>query len=118
MKKDFVPDPPSGPGTSTPLEVFPIALGKYDHHEDLDVEAEVTKIAAILADFGGYEVPWLAAMADRGADTVNARLRAWSRPRAGEFDPLLGRPRLESGTQGRSGTRPHSCLGDDGRNQP
>src|SRR5712664_3536856 len=62
------------------LEIFPIAIGQYDNHEPLDVETHVAQVVNLLADFGAYEVPWLAAGPDRGADAVNARLRAWARP--------------------------------------
>lgn len=69
-------------GNQSEVEVFPVAIGLYDHHEALDVAAEVRRVVELLEDVGGYEVPWLTNMADRGADAVNARLSVWSNPSA------------------------------------
>ena len=62
------------------LEIFPIAIGIYDHHPNLDVETAVQQIVLALSEFGSREVGWSASMADRGADAVDARLREWARP--------------------------------------
>lgn len=78
MRTAGKPDPPPSAG-GIPLQIVPVAIGDYDHHPALAVEPEVSKLATLLTDFGAEVVPWLAAMADRGADAVNARLRAWSR---------------------------------------
>ncbi|HMR48717.1 MAG TPA: hypothetical protein PKE40_05105 [Arachnia sp.] len=61
------------------IELFPIDIGKYDRHAQLDVEAEVEKITASLAEFGisHVERPWEIAMADRGHKAVSDRLSLW-----------------------------------------
>ena len=70
------------------LEIFPIAIGAYDHHEQLDVDVEVQRVVDLLSEFGASENPWPVAMPDRGADAVDARLHAWSRP-SRPMDSLL-----------------------------
>ncbi|MEV6279315.1 hypothetical protein [Nocardia sp. NPDC051832] len=60
------------------LEFFSIALGMYDHFEQIDVAAEVEAIADILSAFDGHHVDWDVEMAHRGHDAVNARLSSWS----------------------------------------
>lgn len=62
------------------LEIFPIGIGIYDHHEHLDVDQAVRDLVEILTEFKATERKWPASMADRGADAVDARLRAWARP--------------------------------------
>ena len=41
------------------VEIFPVGIGEYDHHPPLDVEAQIERLAAILADFGAVITrPW------------------------------------------------------------
>ena len=63
---------------SDELVVFPVPIGNYVHHPPLDVDAEVARVVELFAEFGGREVPWAVAMADRGGDPVAERLRCWS----------------------------------------
>ncbi|PNE16421.1 WD40 repeat domain-containing protein [Amycolatopsis sp. BJA-103] len=63
------------------IEIHPVALG---HYSDPglppldDVDAEVTTLAELLADFSGVVTDWLVPMEDRGSDAVEARLSDWS----------------------------------------
>ena len=64
-----------------PVEVFPVAIGRYTDPglPDLDaVDDEVTAITELLAEFGGNLVPWDTPMAERGSDAVDARLEIWT----------------------------------------
>jgi WD40 repeat protein/type II secretory pathway predicted ATPase ExeA len=70
--------------------VFPVAIGRYadSRFESLDTDSEVRKVAALLADFGGGEVPWHTELDQRGGDAVTERLRVWSSPPE-EHDTIL-----------------------------
>ncbi|MCC8251559.1 hypothetical protein [Saccharothrix luteola] len=60
------------------LELFPIAIGKYQHHEDLDVEAELGAVYGLLAGFGAASVDWDVPMGERDLTTVLDRLNSWA----------------------------------------
>ncbi|MFI5562503.1 hypothetical protein ACIA2T_24775 [Amycolatopsis japonica] len=60
-----------------PLDIFPVAIGEYQHHQNLPVDAEVSKVVQLLADYGGAEVPWEATLA-RDEKGVSDRLRRWA----------------------------------------
>lgn len=60
-------------------ELFPIAIGQYEHFEDIEVEREVAAIESVLSGFDCHTVDWDVAMPERGADAVDARLAAWSK---------------------------------------
>lgn len=61
-----------------------MAIGAYDHHDSLDVEPEVTRVADLLAEFGGeITTPWDIPMPQRGSDAVGARLGSWSHSAGG-----------------------------------
>ncbi|WP_410659519.1 hypothetical protein [Amycolatopsis sp. lyj-112] len=67
--------------TDQHIEIFPVALGQYSDPglPSLDsVEAEVTTLAGLLADFGGVVTDWPVPMGDRGSDAVESRLADWS----------------------------------------
>jgi hypothetical protein len=70
---------PDLPGQAA-FELFPVPLGAYDFHPSLEVGTQVDRLTALLAEVGGYAVPWPTPMGDRGADEVNARLLAWAKP--------------------------------------
>jgi WD40 repeat protein len=72
------------------LQVFPVTIGRYadPRFEPLETEAEVAKVADLLADFGGFEVPWDTELERRGGDAVTERLRRWSTP-PDEHDTVL-----------------------------
>lgn len=57
---------------------FPVAIGSYDHFENLDVEREVDSVANNFAPFGIRDIDWASPLSDRGADWVAERLREWS----------------------------------------
>ncbi|MGH3569666.1 MAG: hypothetical protein ACRDRH_27370 [Pseudonocardia sp.] len=62
------------------IEVFQMAIGVYDNHDELAVDSELARVADLLADFGGEITrPWDISMRERGDDAVGARLGAWSR---------------------------------------
>lgn len=65
------------PSPETGVEIFPVAIGHYDHHENLDVEAEAAEVAKLLAPFGGAAVPWDVPAERRDAVEVGRRLRRW-----------------------------------------
>jgi hypothetical protein len=68
------------------VEIFPIAIGKYADKdlESLEVDAEVARVAELLADFGGeIRRPWAVKMEDRGGDAIDARLAEWQADAAG-----------------------------------
>jgi WD40 repeat protein len=85
------PGPPD-PAAPAPrrLQVFPVAIGRYadPRFELLDTAAEVRKVTDLLADFGGFEVPWDTGLDQRGGDAVTERLRVWSTP-PDEHDTVL-----------------------------
>ncbi|MFD8563108.1 AAA family ATPase, partial [Streptosporangium canum] len=62
------------------LEFFPVAIGHYAHHDNLDVQAEVDAIAEILAPFGATPLPWNTAMADRDRGMIEIRMQQWHIP--------------------------------------
>ena len=62
------------------VQIFPLVIGKYSHLDPLDVEAEVAKLAAILADFGGELSCWDVDATGRGMDAVLNRLTEWGAP--------------------------------------
>ncbi|SES43527.1 AAA family ATPase, partial [Lentzea albida] len=67
--------------TDQHIEIFPVAFGYYADPglPPLDgVEAEVSTLAGLLADFGGVVTDWPVPMHDRGSDAVEARLAHWS----------------------------------------
>jgi WD40 repeat protein len=69
---------------SSAVEIFPIAIGEYDHWDPLDVDTVVDRLAELLADFGGQiHRPWTVPMADRGRDAIDARLAEWQEDDAG-----------------------------------
>jgi WD40 repeat protein len=64
-----------------PPVLFPVPIGTYrdTKFDKLEVDAEVERLARILAPFRiAGPVPWDVAMADRGADAVEDRLGAWA----------------------------------------
>lgn len=66
------------------VEIFPIGIGEYDNHPTLDVETEIARLAAILADFDAeISRPWQTAMTDRGRDAIDLRLSDWSKTGGG-----------------------------------
>jgi WD40 repeat protein len=80
-------EPPAITGTDAMtddpgLEIFPVGIGIYDFHKHLDVDQSVRDLVDILREFSATEKTWPTPMADRGADAVDARLRAWGRPAA------------------------------------
>ncbi|WP_053739118.1 AAA family ATPase [Nocardia sp. NRRL S-836] len=67
--------------TDRHIEIFPLALGHYGDPglPPLDgVDAEVSTLAQLLADFGGVVTDWSVPMRDRGSDAVESRLALWS----------------------------------------
>ncbi|MFC8429241.1 hypothetical protein [Streptomyces sp. NPDC057253] len=65
---------------SRPLQYFPVAIGRYDHHDPLDTAVEVESVAELLAPFGAEVHPWEVPDEDRGADAVEERLNHWAEP--------------------------------------
>ncbi|MFJ5026815.1 hypothetical protein ACIQB5_01730 [Streptomyces sp. NPDC088560] len=65
---------------SRPLQYFPVAVGRYDHHDPIDTTPEVEAVAELLAPFGAEIHPWEVPEEDRGADAVEERLGIWSSP--------------------------------------
>ncbi len=72
------------------LQVFPVAIGRYADRrfEPLETGSEAAKVVELLAEFGGYEVPWATPLEQRGGDAVTERLRVWSTPEE-EHDTVL-----------------------------
>ncbi|MBM9507162.1 WD40 repeat domain-containing protein [Actinacidiphila acididurans] len=62
------------------LEFFPVDIGSYRHHDNLDTATEVAAVAAALAPFAPYTVPWRAPAAERDAGAVEQRLTQWAHP--------------------------------------
>ncbi|MHB9858569.1 hypothetical protein [Streptomyces sp. YIM S03343] len=71
---------PTDSEDSRPLQYFPVAIGRYDHHDPLDTTVEVESVAELLAPFGAEVHPWEVPDEDRGADAVEERLNAWAAP--------------------------------------
>ncbi|MFF3403507.1 hypothetical protein ACFYW6_34050 [Streptomyces sp. NPDC002659] len=68
---------------SRPLQYFPVDIGRYRHHDDLDTTAEVEGVAELLAPFGAEADAWeIDEDHERSADAVDERLRAWTEPQA------------------------------------
>lgn len=66
------------------IEIFPIGIGEYDHHPQLDVDTQIERLAAILHPFGAAIArEWQTPMPDRGRDAVEERLDGWSRTAGG-----------------------------------
>ncbi|MGC7095355.1 AAA family ATPase [Amycolatopsis lurida] len=63
--------------TEPEIEVFPVSIGTYLHHEDLPVDAEVEKVAEALAEFGGSVTRW-DEPGLRAGDAVSERLSTWA----------------------------------------
>lgn len=64
------------------LEVFPVAIGTYLHHRNLNdvgnnVGAEVEEVAAVLAEYGGELVPWGEWTQGRGEHAIQDRMDQW-----------------------------------------
>lgn len=66
------------------LEIFPVAIGTYRHHGNLDVEAEVGAVATLLAGFGADVVAWDAPMIDRDLPAVIGRINTWAETAIGD----------------------------------
>ncbi|MFD3804763.1 hypothetical protein ACFWTC_14285 [Streptomyces sp. NPDC058619] len=63
------------------LQYFPVDIGTYRHHAQLNARAEVDGVADLLAPFGAETDTWnIDDEHDKGADAVEQRLRAWSEP--------------------------------------
>lgn len=77
--------PPAWPADGDPdgsprVDVFPVVIDEYDHHEPLEAKGEAQALAVMLADFGGVEMPWATPSSDRGGDAVAGRLLEWAYP--------------------------------------
>ena len=75
-------NPPGEPCPGPALEVFPVAIGRYDDPDlpDLDVDTPVGRLLELLSGFGAAHVRWQGAADARDADAVETRLRSWARP--------------------------------------
>ncbi|WP_329077087.1 AAA family ATPase [Streptomyces niveus] len=62
------------------LEFFPIDIGTYRHHDDLDTAAEVSAVQDALAPFSPRTALWEAPAAGRDAGAVEERLSHWAHP--------------------------------------
>ncbi|WUH92852.1 WD40 repeat domain-containing protein [Streptomyces sp. NBC_00433] len=62
------------------LEFFPVDIGGYRHHDDLDTAAEVRSVAEALASFGPETAPWEVPETERDAGAVEDRLSRWAHP--------------------------------------
>ncbi|MDQ7810567.1 hypothetical protein Q5425_43165 [Amycolatopsis sp. A133] len=60
------------------LEVFPVAIGTYLHHDNLNVGPEVEDVARVLAEYGGMLVPWGDWTQKRDGQTVHERMDQWA----------------------------------------
>jgi WD40 repeat protein len=67
-----------GGATAGGIQFYPIAIGVYQHHDDLPADREAQRIAEILAPFGAWSVPWGVDPELRGADAVEKRLAGWA----------------------------------------
>ncbi len=65
------------------LEVFPVAVGTYLHHDNLDVATEVEDVAQVLAEYGGNLVPWGDWTQERGEKPVHERMAQWAQSLTG-----------------------------------
>ncbi|MFC0105439.1 hypothetical protein [Kibdelosporangium aridum] len=66
------------------FEIFPVSIGMYTHHPDLDVDTEVGKIGSLLGEYGGTLVPWDVHMEQRGHAAVCDRVDAWAAADTGD----------------------------------
>ncbi|MGM7643446.1 hypothetical protein ACSVDM_00985 [Nocardia sp. JW2] len=60
-------------------EFFPIAIGSYIDHDDLDVDTELGAVTAVLEPFNVRVQDWNVAMTERGAGNVETRISRWRR---------------------------------------
>ncbi|MFI0964910.1 hypothetical protein ACH4S8_26460 [Streptomyces sp. NPDC021080] len=63
-----------------PLQFFPIDIGVYLHHPELETDPEIKGIEALLKPFGAQTEPWPVSPENRGIAAVTARLTTWSVP--------------------------------------
>ncbi|MEU9115654.1 WD40 repeat domain-containing protein [Streptomyces sp. NPDC048483] len=62
------------------LEFFPVDLGSYRHHDDLDTAAEVSAVQDALASFAPRTALWETPPSGRDAGAVEERLSDWAHP--------------------------------------
>lgn len=79
----------TGPEPGDKIDIYPMAFGSYRHHPALTVDEPVNRIISVFDKFGGREVPWPVAMADRDSGAVDARLQAWAAPADGPANSVL-----------------------------
>ncbi|WP_203794812.1 AAA family ATPase, partial [Actinoplanes derwentensis] len=67
--------------SDTMVTIYPIGIPEYRDPawRALDVDAEITELCRLLADFGGRPVPWDVPADERDSDAVAERLRGWAR---------------------------------------
>ncbi|MFE6926338.1 hypothetical protein ACFVAV_35380 [Nocardia sp. NPDC057663] len=58
-------------------EFFPLAIGWYREHADLDVKAELDAVTSALQAFNVRVQDWTVKMDERGADNVHNRISMW-----------------------------------------
>ncbi|SCD68855.1 WD40 repeat [Streptomyces sp. Termitarium-T10T-6] len=63
------------------LQFFPVDIGVYVHHDDLETEPEVAAVAALLEPFGARVDPWAVTAEKRDVGAVKQRLEEWSASR-------------------------------------
>ncbi|MFI9124052.1 hypothetical protein ACIGW0_32450 [Streptomyces bikiniensis] len=60
------------------LQFFPVDIGVYVHHDQLETEPEVAAVAALLEPFGARVDPWAVPAEKRDVGAVKQRLEEWS----------------------------------------